>query len=80
MCNKKLIERIENALQQYLNKPIILDIHLTTDEVSTPAKRRQEEQILQQKTATHAIKNDHQVKKIMDVFNATLNEDSIQAI
>lgn len=80
MCNKKLIERIEQALQHYLNKAITLDLHLTTDHVSTPAKQRQEQQMLQQKTAIQAIKNDQQVKKIMDVFNATLNEDSIQAM
>ncbi|MBV8802681.1 MAG: DNA polymerase III subunit gamma/tau [Gammaproteobacteria bacterium] len=80
MCNKKLIERIEQALRQLLNKPIILDIQLTKEDVATPAKQRQEQQILQQKNAIDAIKNDQQVKEIINVFNATLNEDSIQAI
>jgi DNA polymerase III subunit gamma/tau len=80
MCNKKLIARIEQALQRYFNKTITLDIQLLTDPVSTPAKQREVQQAQEQKTAADAIKKDPHVQKIMDVFNATLDEGSIKAI
>jgi DNA polymerase-3 subunit gamma/tau len=80
MCNKKLIDRIEQALQHYFNQSLVLDIKITTDDVSTPAKQREAQRVLQQKAAMDAIKNDNHVKRIMDVFNATLDENSIKAI
>lgn len=80
MCNKKLIDRIEAAVQRYFNQPLTLDIQITTDSISSPAKQRETQHALQQKAATEAIKNDNHVQKIMDVFNATLDENSIKAI
>lgn len=80
MCNPKLIERIEQALQRYFNKPLTLEIQITTQNVASPAQQHQEQKALQQKAATEAIKKDHQVQKIIDVFDATLDEDSIKAI
>jgi DNA polymerase-3 subunit gamma/tau len=80
LCNKKLIERIEQALQQHFNKKILLDIQLITDNKLTPAQQAQEQQAAQKKNATDAIKNDLQVQKIMNIFNATLDENSIKSI
>jgi hypothetical protein len=80
MCNKKLIDRIESAAQRYFNQPLTLDIQITSDSISSPAKQRETQHALQQKAATEAIKNDNHVQKIMDVFNATLDENSIKAI
>jgi DNA polymerase-3 subunit gamma/tau len=82
MCNKKLVERIEQSLQRYLNKPITLDIQITAADTTqtTPAKQREEQQVQQQSAATAAIKNDQHVQKIMDVFGATLDENSIKSI
>lgn len=80
MCNKKLTDRIEQALQRYFNKPLILDIKITVDNGTTPAKQKEAQLALQQKAATDAIKNDTHVQNIMNVFDATLDEDSIKAI
>jgi DNA polymerase-3 subunit gamma/tau len=80
MCNPKLVERVELALQRYFNKPLTLDIQMTQSNANTPAKQREEQQASQQKAATDAIKNDDQVQKIIAVFDATLDEGSIKAI
>jgi DNA polymerase-3 subunit gamma/tau len=77
MFNKKLADRIEQALSHYLNKPIKLDIQMTAVVVDTPAKQQHQMQIIRQTAATEAIKNDSQVQKMMRLFDATLNVDSI---
>lgn len=73
MFNKKLGDRIEQALSRYLNKPIKLDMHFTNIEVDTPTKQQQQEQTARQSAADEAIKNDSDVQKIMGLFNATLS-------
>ena len=80
MLNDKLSDRIELALSTYLNKPIKLSIKIATTEIQTPAKQLQQKQTAAQVNATEAIQNDGQVKKIMDIFGATLDESSIKAI
>jgi DNA polymerase-3 subunit gamma/tau len=80
MLNKKLLERIEQALTQVLNKPIKLDIKIADNEIQTPAKQQKAEQVTKQINASEAIKNDTQVQKLMDMFGATLDPGSIQAI
>lgn len=80
MLNKKLSERIEQALIRYLNKPIKLDIKITSNEIQTPAKQQQEIQTSRHHNATEAIKNDTFVQKMVDMFNATLDLGSIKAV
>ena len=80
MLNKKLVERIEQTITKYFNKPMKLDIKVTASDIQTPAKQQQETQQARQASATDAIKNDSQVKKIMDIFDATLDVGSIKAI
>jgi len=80
MLNKKLSDRIEQALTQYYKKPMQLTIHLTSDTLLTPQKQQEEQQQQRQASATEAIKNDSHVKKIMDIFNATLDTNSVKAI
>ncbi len=80
MLNKKLIERIEQALVNYLKKPIQLDIKITSKEIQTPAKQQQEEKVARQASATESIKNDSHVQKIMNMFDATIDMASIKAI
>ncbi|HLB57209.1 MAG TPA: DNA polymerase III subunit gamma/tau [Gammaproteobacteria bacterium] len=80
MFNKKLEERIEQALTQHFNKPMKLDIQITSATLDTPAKHQQQEKTAQLSNAADAIKNDDHVQKIMGIFNATLDVDSIKAI
>jgi len=80
LLNEKLVERIEQALIQHLNKAIKLEITLisATTEIDTPLKQQQQATIAQKTAATNVIKNDSEVQKIMRLFDATLDENSIK--
>ena len=80
LLNEKLVQRIEQALIQYLNKAIKLEITLipATTEIDTPLKQQQKATIAQKTAATAVIKNDSEVQKIMRLFDATLDESSIK--
>lgn len=80
MLNKKLADRIEQALNQYLNKPIKLTINITAGEIHTPAKQQQQEQTARHASAAHAIQNDQEVKKMLDLFGAAIDMDSIKPV
>ncbi len=80
MFNPKLLARIEEALVNYFNKPIKLEIKLTSTEIETPAKIQHQEKLTRQATATDAIKKDSEVQKIISMFDATLDVDSIQTV
>lgn len=80
MLNKKLIERIEQALNRSLNKTIKLDIKVATEEIQTPAKQQQQEKAQKHASATDAIQNDIHVKQMLDMFDATLDVNSIKAV
>ena len=80
LLNKKLIERIEQALTRFFNKPIQLNIKTASHELATPAKQQQQEHTEQQANAAKTIKDDTDVRKIMDLFNATLDVNSIKAV
>ncbi len=78
MLNKKLTERIEEALAKYFQKTMKLDIKITTTEGETPIKKQREENSERMAKATEAIKNDDDIQKIMGLFDATLDMDSIK--
>ncbi len=80
LLNKKLVERIEQALIQHLNKSIQLEIKITKTELNTPAQQQGEKQAKRHADATTLIQNNPQVQKIMDVFEATLDPNSITAV
>ncbi len=73
MLNKKLSDRIEEALARHLNKPIKLDIKVTDTTNNTPMKQQQQEKTARQSAADAAIQNDSEIQKIMGLFNATLS-------
>lgn len=77
MLNKKLEEKIEQALKHYFNQSITLTIKTTTTELNTPAKQQQRTQNTRLSNAVAAIKNDTTVQSVMELFNATLDPDSI---
>jgi len=80
LLNKKQSDRMEEALIRYLNKPIKLEIVVTSNEIHTPAKQHQKEQTTRQVNATTAIQNDANVQKMVELFGATLDINSIKAV
>jgi DNA polymerase-3 subunit gamma/tau len=78
--NPDATKRIEEALRHYLSKPINLFITLTAGELDTYAKQHETTQIERLATAVEAIKTDNHVHKIMNIFGATLDENSIKAV
>ena len=80
LLNKKMIERIEQALVSYLNKPIKLEIKTAIVSLNTPASQQEQKQAERQADATTIIQNDAQVKKMIEIFDATLDLSSIKAI
>lgn len=80
MLNPKSHERIEQALQQHINSALKLTIKITTDSIQTPAKHKQQQHTDKQNAATEAIKNDTNVKQLLDIFDATLDENSIKSL
>jgi DNA polymerase-3 subunit gamma/tau len=80
MLNANSQERIEEALKRYFNKPISLLITISSAELNTSAKQQEEVQKTRHASAVEAITTDNQVQKIMDVFGATLDMNSIKAV
>jgi DNA polymerase-3 subunit gamma/tau len=80
MLNANSQERIEEALRRYFNKPISLVITISSAELNTSAKQQEEVQKSRHASAVEAITTDNQVQKIMDVFGATLDMNSIKAV
>jgi DNA polymerase-3 subunit gamma/tau len=80
LLNKKLSERLETALSDHLQKKIRLTITITTAELNTSAKQTEETKKVRHASAIDAIKTDNQVQKIMDVFGATLDLNSVKAL
>ena len=73
MLNKKLLDRIEQALIQHLNQSIKLDIVITKQETETPIQQQREAATARQIAATEAINNDSDIQKIMGLFDATVS-------
>lgn len=80
LLNKNLLERIEQALCRYFNRPIQLSIKSAANELATPAKQQEEAQLIRQQQAAATIQNDVHVKKMIDLFDAKLDIDSIKSI
>lgn len=75
MLNPKSKERMTEALSRYFNKPMQLDIQLSTAELATPVKQQQQERQQQLNTATQTIMQNPQVKKLIDMYDATVEVD-----
>lgn len=80
MLNKKLEERLAEALSQHFNKKLTLQINLSADNLDTLHKQMEQHNQKRQANAVDAIAKDNHVKKMMDVFGATVDHSSIKAI
>jgi DNA polymerase III subunit gamma/tau len=77
MVTPKLIERIEQALSHYFNKAIKINLNLTSEVVSSPAKEQAVEHEVRRASALEALQQDASVQKIQSLFNAALDSDSL---
>jgi DNA polymerase-3 subunit gamma/tau len=80
LMNKQSSARLEEALRQHLNKPVDLKINLTAANLHTSAKQQEQNKKDQHASAIDAIATDGHVQKIIDVFGATLDVNSVKAI
>ncbi len=80
LLNKKSVERLEEALTQHYNKTMKLNIKLSPAELDTTAKQQDQAQKARLATAVESIASDQHVQKIMDVFGATLDINSVKAM
>lgn len=80
LLTQERIKRLQEAVQAYFAKPVILNIRVAQAEAETPAQTEQREQQARQQAATQAIESDVNVQKILDTFGAKINPDSIQPV
>jgi predicted DsbA family dithiol-disulfide isomerase len=80
LLNAKLQERLSEAINRHFNKTLQLQITISKAELNTYAKQQEETQKTRHANAFDAITSDNHVQKIMDVFGATLDLDSIKAV
>lgn len=80
MLNTKMSERLQEALTLHFNKPMKVIINISGEELNTSAKQQEITQKNRQESAIDAITNDNHVQKIMDVFGATIDINSVKPI
>ena len=80
LLNQKATARLNEAINTYFQKPMELVIKLTGEDLPTPAKQQKAENETRMAHATLAIQNDSQVKQLLDIFEAKIDECSIKPI
>jgi len=78
LLNKSQKDRIEQAIKKQLGENVTLDILLEDSENETPAEANARMERERQKAAESSVKNDPAVQTLLDTFNATIDQDSIQ--
>lgn len=79
LLNKKHEERLTQALQTYFQRPMLLTINTGQGNMKTPAAQEHEKKAKQKVLVQDALKQDPNVQKIINTFNATLLTESIEA-
>lgn len=72
MLNQKLKDRINEALNQHFNKPVQLDINVTTTAIVTPVKQAQQVKETRMSDAKQTIMQDPKVKQLVEMYDATV--------
>jgi DNA polymerase-3 subunit gamma/tau len=78
LLNKSQQERIELALRSKFGEGLSLAIVLEDSDNETPAEANVRMQRERQKAAQNSINNDPAVQSLVDTFNGTIDQDSIQ--
>ena len=77
LLQQKQVQRINQAINKYFNRTVVVVIEIGHHEEKTPAAIQQQEQHYRQTAAEAAIEKDQQVQRIMQTFDATLIKDTI---
>lgn len=77
MLNPKLKERIAQALSRHFGQVINVKISVTNSTLSTPLKQQQHEEKINLENATQHVLKDPQIKKLIKMYDATIEEVSL---
>ncbi len=73
-------DKLQEALQAHLGRPVKLNIVLAKAESETPAERTRNEKRERQEKAVAAIEGDQFVRDVMDIFDASIDESTIKPV
>ena len=75
-----LVERLTQALSTYFKEPITVEITVGQSAVATPARKQRAAADDRLKAAQAAIEGDPNVQAMRDIFDATVQPDSIRPV
>jgi len=78
LLNQNQKERLEQAMKTRFGSDVKLDILVEDSSNETPAETNARLEQEKQKAAENSVNNDPTVKSLMDTFNASVDQDSIQ--
>ena len=73
-------DKLQEALQAYLARPVKVSIVLAEVEGITPAERNRSEKRERQEKAVAAIEGDPFVRDVLDIFDASIDESTIKPV
>jgi len=79
LLNKNLEERLNDAVKNKLGSDIELIIKIEDSDVESPSETDTRIKKELKNTAKEVVKNDPDVKSLVDTFDATIDQDSIQS-
>jgi DNA polymerase-3 subunit gamma/tau len=77
MLTPKLKERLQEAINQHFKHPMHLEIRITSDDISTPAKQQQQEQDQRLAQAKQHLLEHPQIKQFIEMYDATVDVASL---
>jgi DNA polymerase-3 subunit gamma/tau len=80
LLSKVRQQRLQEAVSEYVQKQVQLDIEMAGGSVDTPALQQRAEAEMRQATAIDNIESDPNVQAIQKAFDATLHTDSIRPL
>ena len=78
--NKKIEERLQQALSHYYGKPIRLTIDVGMPHAETPAVIQEQREVDRRQTAVREITDDVNIKAMQEAFGARVVPESIQPV
>lgn len=78
LLNKSQQDRIEQAIKTKFGEGMMLEIVLEDSDNETPAEANARLERERQKAAKISVQNDPNVQSLLDTFNGTIDQDSIQ--
>ena len=78
LLNKKINERLEEAIKKKLGPEVKLIIKIGESDSESPSETNTRVKEELKNSAKEAVKNDSDLKSLLDTFDATIDQDSIQ--